>query len=534
MMDAPMRNHHSAIATNGTISREVVLAPDFSEVQLANALASLPAPVDDVTSTSREARRGFAFLAYPGAARDGREFIADAVARGASAVLYDTRSFTWNSEWKVPHLGVPDLKNHASQIAGHVYGHPAEALWMTGVTGTNGKTSVSQWIAAGMELAGKSTAVIGTIGNGIVGTNAGALQVSDNTTPDAVALQRMLRDYLRAGATACAMEVSSHGLDQGRVADIKFDVAIFTNLTRDHLDYHGTMEAYGAAKARLFEMRGVKHAVINVDDPFGTRLAQKLVENAGVDLIRTSMRQNGAVADLAAKSIAVSPGGLSFDVKGQFGTAHVESEILGAFNVSNLLAVIGALIASGVSLTVAAEIVGRLAPVPGRMQTVRPIGGQTNKPLVVVDYAHTPDALEKALSTISAIVPEHGRLISVFGCGGDRDRGKRPQMGAISARYADLTIITSDNPRSEDPAAIIADIEAGIDAGAKKPPTSWRAVVDRHQAIFEALNEASAGDIIVIAGKGHETYQIVGDAKLHFSDVEVAQEALSAWRGGRA
>ena len=538
MMDTSTRNHHSATATNGAITREVVLAPDFSEVQLANALASLPAPVDEVTSTSREARRGFAFLAYPGAARDGREFITDAVARGASAVLYDTRGFTWNTDWKVPHLGVPDLKNHASQIAGHVYGHPAEALWMTGVTGTNGKTSVSQWVAAGMEMAGKKSAVIGTIGNGFVGNDMSALQPSDNTTPDAVALQRMLRDYLRAGATACAMEVSSHGLDQGRVADIKFDCAIFTNLTRDHLDYHGTMEAYGAAKARLFEMRGVKHVVINIDDAFGVMLARKLGNPAGVELIRTSMRQNGAAAELAAKSVAVSPGGLSFEVTGKFGTAHVESEILGAFNIGNLLAVIGALIAGGISLAKAAEIVGRLAPVPGRMQTVRPIGGQTNKPLVVVDYAHTPDALEKALSTISAIVPEHGRLISVFGCGGDRDRGKRPQMGAISARYADLTIITSDNPRSEDPAAIIADIETGInsrvDSGAKTASAAWRAVADRHQAIFEALNEANAGDIVVIAGKGHETYQIVGDAKLHFSDVEVAQEALSAWRGGRA
>ncbi len=544
MMNTPTRDHNGTTsingahngATNGTISRELVLADDFSEVQLANALASLPAPVDDVTSTSREARRGFAFLAYPGAVRDGRDFINDAVERGASAVLYDTHDFVWNAGWKVPHLGVPNLKDHASQIAGHVYGHPAEALWMTGVTGTNGKTSVSQWIAAGMELAGRNSAVIGTLGNGIIGKNAAELQASDNTTPDAVALQRMLRDYLRAGATACAMEVSSHGLDQGRVTDIKFDCAIFTNLTRDHLDYHGTMEAYGAAKARLFEMRGVKHAVINVDDPFGATLAQKLGDHASVGLIRTSMRQNGGFADLTAQSIAVSPGGLSFDVTGKFGTAHVESEILGAFNVSNLLAVIGGLIASGLRLTQAAEIVGRLSPVPGRMQTVRPIGGQTNKPLVVVDYAHTPDALEKALSTISAIVPEHGRLISVFGCGGDRDRGKRPQMGAISARYADLTIITSDNPRTENPAAIIADIEAGIgargDAGAKTTSAAWRAVANRHQAIFEALNEANAGDIVVIAGKGHETYQSVGDAKLHFSDVDVAQEALTAWRGG--
>ena len=544
-MDAPTRNHHSASATNGIISREVVLAPDFSEVQLANALASLPAPVDDVTSTSREARRGFAFLAYPGAARDGREFIADAIARGTSAVLYEPNAFVWNADWKVPHLGVPDLKVHASQIAGHIYGHPAEALWMTGVTGTNGKTSVSQWIAAATAMAGGKCAVIGTIGNGVVGNGDAvngceALQPSENTTPDAVALQRMLRDYLRAGATACAMEVSSHGLDQGRVADIKYDVAVFTNLTRDHLDYHGTMQAYGAAKARLFEMRGVKHAVINVDDVFGATLAQKISDQSRIGLIRYSMRQTGNVAELAAKSVAVSPSGLSFEVTGKFGSAQVESEILGAFNIGNLLAVIGALIAGGMSLSQAAGIAGRLPPVPGRMQTVRAAGSHISKPVVVVDYAHTPDALEKALSTLSAIVPENGRLISVFGCGGDRDRGKRPQMGAISARFADLTIVTSDNPRTEDPALIIADIVAGMavganaNANANKGAASFRTVPDRQQAIFEALNEANAGDIVVIAGKGHEDYQIVGEAKHHFSDVEVAQEALSTWRGARS
>ena len=527
MMIAPVRPHHaSPPAQNGAHQLEIRLAADFTEVQLANALASLPAPVDDVTSSSREARRGVAFLAYPGATRDGRDFITDAVARGASAVLFEANDFTWNADWKVPHLGVPDLRAHASQIAGHVYGHPAEALWMTGVTGTNGKTSVAQWIATGFELAGRKSAVIGTIGNGLVGNDGGHLQPSDNTTPDAVALQRMLRDYLRAGATACAMEVSSHGLDQGRVTDIKYDVAVFTNLTRDHLDYHGTMEAYGDAKAKLFELRGVKHAVINVDDAFGVMLAERVAKRSGVELIRYSMRQNGSFANLAAKSVAISPSGLSFEVTGKFGVVRVESDILGAFNIGNLLAVIGALIASGMSLSQAAEIAGKLPPVPGRMQTVR----ETNKPLVVVDYAHTPDALEKALSTVAAIVPENGRLISVFGCGGDRDRGKRPQMGAISARYADVSIITSDNPRTEDPLRIIADIEAAFSKG----DAPYRAIADRQQAIYEALNVARAGDIVVIAGKGHEDYQIVGETKHHFSDVEVAQEALTAWRGGRS
>jgi UDP-N-acetylmuramoyl-L-alanyl-D-glutamate--2,6-diaminopimelate ligase len=515
MMIAPVRT---------ASDQSIVLRPDFTSVELENALASMPTTIDEVTANSREARRGAAFLAYPGAARDGRDFIAEAIARGVSAILFDPAGFEWSADWKIPHLGVPDLKRHASQIAGSVYCHPAEVLWMTGVTGTNGKTSVSQWIAQGMELAGRKSAVIGTIGNGLVGQ----LQPADNTTPDAVTLQRILREFLRDGATTCAMEVSSHGLDQGRVADIKYDVAVFTNLTRDHLDYHGTMEAYGDAKARLFSMRGMKCAVINVDDAFGLQLADRVAGNNDIELIRYSTRQNGSFANLAAKNIAVHAGGLAFDIGGALGNARVESDILGAFNVSNLLAVIGALIAAGIPLLQAAEIAEQLKPVPGRMQTVRAVGNSASKPLIVVDYAHTPDALEKALSTVSAIVPENGRLISVFGCGGDRDRGKRPLMGAISARYADLSIITSDNPRTEDPQRIVSDVEAGMGAA------PFRAIVDRQQAIYEALNEARAADIVVIAGKGHEDYQILGTTKHHFSDVEVAEEALASWKGGRA
>ena len=497
------------------------LASGFTTTDLVNRIAALPAQIVDVTANSREARRGAAFLAYRGATRDGRDFIADAMARGVSAVLYDPENFAWNNDWKVPCLAVPNLKTHASQIAGYVYDHPSDALWMTAVTGTNGKTSVAQWVAQSLELAGRKSAVLGTIGNGMVGN----LEASDTTTPDAVALQRSLRDYKRLGAVACAMEVSSHGLDQGRVADIKYDVAVYTNLTRDHLDYHGTMDAYGEAKAKLFSSRGLKHAVINADDAFGRQLIQRVNADryGGLNLIRTSTRQSGNQADLVAEQLSVSAAGLAFEIGGRFGRASVESDILGAFNVSNLLLVIGTLIVSGVSLEDAAVIACKLPPVPGRMQTVR--SADRSKPLVVVDYAHTPDALEKALSTLAAIVPENGRLISVFGCGGDRDRGKRPQMGGISACYADLSIVTSDNPRTENPNSIIADIETGMKGA------TFKSIADRHQAIYEALNDAKAGDIVVIAGKGHEDYQVVGETKLHFSDVEVAEEALAAWHG---
>jgi UDP-N-acetylmuramoyl-L-alanyl-D-glutamate--2,6-diaminopimelate ligase len=483
----------------------------------------LPARIEGVTANSREARAGMLFLAYPGATRNGRDFIGDAVQRGCAAVMYDAADFAWKPEWKVPHIGVSDLKSRASAVAGHVYRQPSEQLWMVGVTGTNGKTSVSQWVAQALQHAGRASAVIGTIGQGPVG----ALLPTDNTTPDAVAVQRTLREFANARLDACAMEVSSHGLDQGRVDDVKFDVAIFTNLTRDHLDYHGSMEAYGEAKAKLFSLRGVKTAVINVDDAFGRLLAAR-VATTGINVIRYACNGGAAMADLIGADVSVTAGGLSFHLRGRFGEATIESAILGAFNVSNLLAVIGALLASGVTLAQAAKIAHALTPVPGRMQTVRLGDDQfadSTKPLVVVDYAHTPDALEKALSTVAAIVPDKGRLISVFGCGGNRDRGKRPQMGAISARFADITFVTSDNPRHEDPTAIVREIEAGL-TGA-----SFRSIIDRHQAIYEALNEARANDIVLIAGKGHEDYQIIGDAKQHFSDVEEAREALSRWKG---
>jgi UDP-N-acetylmuramoyl-L-alanyl-D-glutamate--2,6-diaminopimelate ligase len=504
----------SVVSTPKMSSREELLA----------AVAALPAQISEATCNSREAKRGSLFLAYPGAARDGRDFIADAITRGASAVLYEATDFAWNADWKVPHLAVPHLKSNASAIAAHVYGNPCDELWMVGVTGTNGKTSVSQWIAQALSITGRRSAVLGTIGNGLIGE----LTPSDNTTPDAVALQRALRTYADADAAVCAMEVSSHGLDQGRVADIKYDVAVFTNLTRDHLDYHGTMEAYGAAKAKLFEARGLKTAVINVDDAFGRSLAEHIAKSGEIQVIRFACNGGSKFADLIGDDLAVSAGGLGFSVRGKFGEARVESEILGAFNVSNLLAVIGALLASGIKLTQAATIAGQLTPVPGRMQTVRADTdnfADINKPLVVVDYAHTPDALEKALSTVSAIVPDNGRLISVFGCGGNRDIGKRSQMGLISGKYADITFVTSDNPRNEDASAIIADIETGLHG------VPYRLVPDRHQAIYEALNEAHARDIVLIAGKGHEDYQIIGETKHPFSDVDEAREALASWKG---
>jgi UDP-N-acetylmuramoyl-L-alanyl-D-glutamate--2,6-diaminopimelate ligase len=504
--------------------------------ELLAAIDALPVKITHVTAASMDVMLtnhvGSLFLAYPGAQRDGRDYIQAAVDQGAAAVLFESGvgNFEWNADLAVPGIAVDGLKQYASAIGAHIYQHPSKTMWMVGVTGTNGKTSVAQWCSHAFAAAGRVAAVMGTIGNGLVGKlSVKDVKESSNTTADALVMQQTLRQFADSGVNTCAMEVSSHGLDQGRVSDVKFDVAVFTNLTRDHLDYHKSMAAYGEAKAQLFMHRDVKTAVVNVDDVFGREIASR-IERRGVESIRFATNGGAKYANLIATNIAVTSAGLSFQVRWLGGAtathtdeAFVETEILGAFNASNLLAVIGVLIASGYSLQKSAALVSQLKPVRGRMQTVRAAKNNVNKPLVVVDYAHTPDALEKVLSTISAVVPDKGRLICVFGCGGDRDKGKRPLMGAISAKYADFSFVTSDNPRTEDAARIIDDIAVGV---ADAPHCL---VIDRRNAIMEAIAFATVEDVVVIAGKGHEDTQIVGNTKFHFSDVEVATEALASW-----
>jgi UDP-N-acetylmuramyl-tripeptide synthetase len=476
--------------------------------RLEDALARLGVPLADLTTDSRHVKVGSVFLAYPGSRLDGRDHIGEAVARGAAAVIFERRGFRWDARWDVPHLAVEGLRERASEIAGRVHGDPSRALWMVGVTGTNGKTSVSQWVAQALDALGRRAAVIGTLGNGLVGERAEAR----NTTPDAVVLQRELADYLRRGARAVAMEVSSHGLDQGRTAGVKFDVAVFTNLTRDHLDYHGTMQAYAEAKFRLFASRGLRHAVINEDDECGRAFAARLrgtsVAVTGYGLTRGALRAGPVSQDGA---------GLRFRVTSPWGEGEVAAPVLGEFNAANLLAVIGALVAGGVELPRALAAVSALRPVPGRLERVRADRG----PLVVVDYAHTPDAIEKALAALRPAVAAGGRLLCVFGCGGERDPGKRPLMGEAAARLADHVIVTSDNPRGEDPQAIVDQVLAGAGPGAE-------AVIDRQVAIFTAVNQARAGDVVLVAGKGHETTQEIAGVRHPFSDREIALAALEA------
>jgi UDP-N-acetylmuramoyl-L-alanyl-D-glutamate--2,6-diaminopimelate ligase len=489
-----------------------------------------PMSARDLQLDSRHVAPGDVFIALPGAipgkSADGRLFIGAAVARGAAAIVVEAEGWQ-QSDVGVPVLPVTNLRRIVGQLAARFYALPSEGLLSIGVTGTNGKTSCSQWIAQLLTLAGTRCAVVGTVGSGF----PGELQADATlTTPDAITLQRAVRRFAHEGARALAIEVSSIGLDQGRVNGMKFDVALFTNLTRDHLDYHGTMERYEAAKAILFDWPTLTDAVINLDDAAGQRLAQRLSSRARAGGVRiTGFTARGVAAPeavsrmLSAGDVRATPEGLAFAIRCN-GAAHAVSvPLVGDFNVSNLLGVAGCALACGVALDQACAFLPRLMPPPGRMQR---FGGH-GAPLVVIDYAHTPDALEKALAALRPMATaRRGRVWVVFGAGGDRDPGKRAPMAHAASQGADYIVITSDNPRSEDPARIIADVAAGVATG-----TSQEQIVDRALAIAHAVRRAGAEDIVLIAGKGHEDYQDIGGVKRPFSDIEQARAALAARRG---
>jgi UDP-N-acetylmuramoyl-L-alanyl-D-glutamate--2,6-diaminopimelate ligase len=430
-------------------------------------------------------------------------------------VLWEARGFHWNSAWQVPNLPVEDLRSHLGALADVVFGQPSAGLWVVGVTGTNGKTTCSQWVAQGLDACGRRAAVLGTLGNGLVG----ALAPADHTTADAARVHEMLAEMKAAGAQAVAMEVSSHGLDQGRVGAVRFDVALFTNLTRDHLDYHGTMSAYAVAKAKLFAWPDLACAVLNADDPFGQSLVES-VRARGVSVLTYGLGN----ADITASAMHANGDGIALAVATPWGEGEVRTGLIGTFNASNLLGVLGVLLASDVALDDALAALARVEAPPGRMQRL----GGGFEPLVVIDYAHSPDALEKVLTALRSAVVEAGQLVCVFGCGGDRDAGKRAEMGRIAARLADRVIVTNDNPRTENPETIAMAIVRGIrDASAAQ----FDVELDRTAAISMALGTAHAGDVVLIAGKGHEEYQETQGVRVHFSDAEAAAEALAAWSG---
>ncbi|MDP2759193.1 MAG: UDP-N-acetylmuramoyl-L-alanyl-D-glutamate--2,6-diaminopimelate ligase [Sideroxyarcus sp.] len=484
-------------------------------------LSSLGVAITRLVADSREVRAGDTFVAYPGARADGRRYIAQAIARGANAVIWDAHDFAWDPAWRVPHLALHDLRQQAGFIADKVYGQPSRRLQMVGVTGTNGKTSISHWLAKSFSACNKKCALIGTLGNGF----ADALQASANTTPDALRIHELLAQFVREAAQATVMEVSSHALAQGRVNGVHFDVALLTNLTRDHLDYHGDMQHYAAAKRRLFDWDQLGHAVLNLDDSFGAELALNLHDGGRVEVVGYGL-QPGSLELARRRGLRMVQGalrqadaqGLQLRLQTSWGEAELHSHLLGRFNASNLLGALAVLLVSGVPLDDAVRELGMQRAVAGRMQAM----GGRDVPTVVVDYAHTPDALENVLATLREVSVADGRLICVFGCGGDRDRGKRPMMGKVADRFADARIITSDNPRSETPRAIIDEIAAGMTG-------QYRVIEDRAHAINVAIAGARACDTVLIAGKGHEEYQEIAGVRQPFSDSEIAQRALSVW-----
>jgi UDP-N-acetylmuramoyl-L-alanyl-D-glutamate--2,6-diaminopimelate ligase len=486
-------------------------------------LARMGVKAHSLCADSRALAPGDVFLAMPGAHADGRNFIAQALARRPAAVLWERRGYYWRAEHAVPNLPAEHLRELSGHLAHIVYGRPSEAMWMVGVTGTNGKTSVSQWIARALAMLQRKCAVIGTLGAGF----PGELEESLNTTPDALTVHRLLGRFRAEGAQAVAMEVSSIGLDQARVNGVHFDIAVFTNLTRDHLEYHGSMGAYAEAKKKLFAWPHLKSAVLNLDDPVGREIFEQLrdrgVRRIGYCLASHPLALAAGDLLLVVRELSLTGFGLRFTVSTPVGEAAIAVPMVGEFNAANLLAVLGALLASDIPLEHAVAAIARLTPPPGRMQTV----GGTDAPLAVIDYAHTPDALEKALAALRPTAKARGgRLVCVFGCGGERDPGKRPLMGEVAARQADRVILTSDNPRSEDPERILDDIARGTGGHAVR-------VVERAQAIRRALLEAEASDVVLIAGKGHEPYQEIAGRRLPFSDLEQAAAALAARAGVR-
>jgi UDP-N-acetylmuramoyl-L-alanyl-D-glutamate--2,6-diaminopimelate ligase len=510
-------------------SRSVRLA------ELTAGLVAAPAAleVSDVTLDSRAVGPGALFLACRGHGRHGVEFAGEALARGARAVLYEPSAGALElveaglrglprareqGSGDVFVAPVPQLSRQVGIIADRFFGRPSQALSVVGVTGTNGKTTCAWLLAQALSRSNRPAAYMGTIGFGF----PDGLADTEHTTSDAVTVHRRLAAMRALGAEVVSMEVSSHALDQDRVGGVRFHAAAFTNLTRDHLDYHGTMSAYAEAKARLFAWPGLALRVINVDDEFGARLAGQL---SAAQLVITTRSGGAPVVPpearyVRAARVEAAVSGLIIDVESSWGAVQLNVPLVGEFNADNALTVLATLLAWDIPLAEAVAALETCRAAPGRMEA---FGGRGGAPLAIVDYAHTPDALAKALR--AARLHCRGRLRVVFGCGGDRDPGKRPMMGRIAAELADESVVTDDNPRSEPPERIVQQIVAGIPSGA-----AARVEHDRARAIRGTLERSGSEDVVLIAGKGHEQYQIYGGERRPFSDQSVVRAALEAMR----
>ena len=501
-------------------THSVALADLLPDLNLDKAASIV---VRNLCLDTRVLKTGDAFIALAGIQVDGRNFIAKAIELGAAAILVEADKNWQGIDWlgAVPVIAIDNLPARVSEIAGRFFGEPSKKIPLIGITGTNGKTTCSLLAAQMLARLQQKSAVIGTIGYGLLDTKAIAplaqqislLASTGLTTPDPISLQRMLNELVSAGAASIAIEVSSHSLQQQRVAGLHFSCAIFTNLTQDHLDYHGDLQRYGNAKALLLQMPKLQTAIINLDDSWASSLVAKAP--AGVKVITYS---TGKIADVYATNIELHAQGVRADLHTPWGTAAIDSPLLGNFNLSNLLAVIAAIGAHGFSLQQMLPLIAQLEPAPGRMQLVT-VDAVAQEVQVIVDYAHTPDALENTLEAIHQ--HKAGRVWTVFGCGGDRDKTKRPLMGRIAERLSDYTIVTNDNPRTEDPANIATDILRGMHNA-----HGCLVIADRAQAIDLAVQQAKSGDVVLVAGKGHEDYQIFATQTLSFSDVKQARLAL--------
>lgn len=476
-------------------------------------LPSINLVIQHLALDSRLVSPGAAFFAFPGTHQDGRQFIEEAIQKGAVAVFQEGEEFAIAWRDHIPLISFPHLRDSLSQLAARFYDYPTQKLQIVGVTGTSGKTSCTQFLGAALQQLHIPCGISGTLGHGLYG----AMMPATLTTPDAITLQKILAECVAQGIEHVAMEVSSHSLDQGRVNAIEFAIGIFTNLTRDHLDYHGSMEAYGAAKKRLFAQS--RCAIVNVDDPFGKIISQSLPTPQ--TLFTYSVQDTAC--DVYASNAQLTAEGIHAHVMTPWGSGELQTSIVGQFNLSNLLAVLTALCVLEIPFQTALACLSRLNPVAGRMQAF----GGALQPLVVVDYAHKPDALEKVLFALRQQC--QGKLYCIFGCGGDRDRGKRPMMASIAEHYADQVIVTDDNPRYEDPAQIVQDILQGF-----KQPEKVIVQHDRAKAIRDVIHYAKPADCILIAGKGAETYQQISGVNVPFSDLVQVTDILGEFHASLA
>ncbi|QRN40979.1 MAG: UDP-N-acetylmuramoyl-L-alanyl-D-glutamate--2,6-diaminopimelate ligase [Neisseriaceae bacterium] len=464
-----------------------------------------------VVADSRKIKNGDIFIAYCGEYVDGRKFIPQAVARGAVAVIYQATSDFIAIDYGVPMYAVENLPRLAGIITSHLLHNISSNIKVLGVTGTNGKTSITQWLAQALDKLGEKSAVIGTNGNGFWHT----LEKSTHTTPDAVSVQNLIKSYVQQKANYLSIEVSSHGIDQARVNGIEFDTVVFTNLTRDHLDYHHSFTNYFEVKKRLFYWNKLRHAVINIDDSYGQKLVAELKQNNPGLMISSYGFSDEATIYIEKANYSLE--GMILTLSSPWGRVIINNSLLGAFNAQNLAATFGILCGLGYMPDKVAGVLNQIKPAKGRMQSIR----YPDRPVVIVDYAHTPDALQNVLQSLAVFRNKRsksGKIWCVFGCGGDRDSGKRPLMGHIAQEYADYCVVTSDNPRNEHPEKIIQDI--------LPVKNSVLIEVDREKAIAYAIQNAKSEDIVLIAGKGHENYQEISGIRHYFDDLEIAQKYL--------